>query len=257
MLVRDRVALTLPPLFLRLLLAATFLWLGLGAVFDLMPVQGADAATLANMGLLQPAAVRVTPTEPTPESSVRAPGGPAITLASFIQPAAAPPARTYTPEEFPAPVNVRRVHWLTLQLVSAAAPAADEAGNTPIPLWPPALAKNKAPAAFAWIATLTAIFGGLFVLIGLLTRFWALLLAVLTAGALWLTIIGPAVQAGAAQLGFLPHLGPFDFAAWVPLAWQVSVLVVALALFFGGPGALSVDRAIFRRRGVDDDDDED
>lgn len=255
MLVRDRVALTLPPLLLRLLLAATFLWLGLGAVFDEMPVQGRDAAVLANMGMLKPAGVRVTPAEPAP-ISVRAPAGPSVTLASFTQPADETPARAYTAADFPAPVNVRRVHWLTLRLVSAAAPAADESGAAPMPLWPPALAQNKAPAAFAWIATLTSIFGGFFVLIGLLTRFWALLLTALTAGAIWLTVVGPAVQTGAAQFGFLPQFGPFEFAAWVPLAWQVSILVVALAVLFGGPGAASFDRAIFRRRGLDDDDED-
>src|SRR5690606_22103709 len=89
-----------------------------------------------------------------------------------------------------------------------------------------------------------------------LTRFWALLLTALTAGAIWLTVVGPAVQTGAAQFGFLPQFGPFEFAAWVPLAWQVSILVVALAVLFGGPGAASFDRAIFRRRGLDDDDED-
>jgi uncharacterized membrane protein YphA (DoxX/SURF4 family) len=48
---RDQVALTLPALVLRLVLALVFLWAGLGKFATTMPVSGDDAARLANLGV--------------------------------------------------------------------------------------------------------------------------------------------------------------------------------------------------------------
>lgn len=257
MLVRERVALTVPPLILRVLLAATFLWLGLGGIFREFPVQGEQAAALANAGVIAP-----------PGGGTQAPPeGAGLSLTPLAQteappqpeppppPAAAPrPKVVYFADQFPTPINVRRVHWLTLKLIAGANPGTDEAGNARLRLWPAGMAQGPAPAAIAWAATLAAIFGGIFVLIGLTTRFWALAMVVLAAGAIWLTVVGPAAQASGGTSPLPPH-DPFDVAAWIPLAWQVSVLMAGLALLFGGPGAVSVDRPIFRGRAVDDDED--
>ncbi|MBL4699242.1 MAG: DoxX family membrane protein [Phycisphaerales bacterium] len=55
---RDQVALTLPTLFLRIILGITFLWAGTGKLLGTYEVTGADAARLANIGIL--------PTDPMP-----------------------------------------------------------------------------------------------------------------------------------------------------------------------------------------------
>jgi len=63
MLFRDRVALGVSPLFIRLALAVTFIWAGAGKLFFTdMQVQGEQAAILANMGVdIEPTGVPTTP----------------------------------------------------------------------------------------------------------------------------------------------------------------------------------------------------
>ena len=51
MALRDRMAISAAPIFLRIGIGATFLWAGLGKLLSDMPVQGQDAAILANMGV--------------------------------------------------------------------------------------------------------------------------------------------------------------------------------------------------------------
>lgn len=48
---RDSIALTLPSLFLRLVLGLTFVWAGTGKLIGTMQVSGDDAARLANLGI--------------------------------------------------------------------------------------------------------------------------------------------------------------------------------------------------------------
>ena len=48
---RDRIALSVPPLLLRLVLAVTFLWAGLGKALTYMSVSPEGAATLSSMGV--------------------------------------------------------------------------------------------------------------------------------------------------------------------------------------------------------------
>ena len=68
MLFRDRMALGVSPLFIRVALAATFLWAGAGKLFFKdMEVQGEQAAILANMG------VSITPTGAPAEPPVELP----------------------------------------------------------------------------------------------------------------------------------------------------------------------------------------
>lgn len=64
--VRDSVALTLPSLFLRLVLGITFIWAGTGKLIGTMEVSGDAAARLANLGIdLDP----IAPTTPPPAQS--------------------------------------------------------------------------------------------------------------------------------------------------------------------------------------------
>lgn len=59
---RDQVALTLPTLFLRLVLGVTFLWAGTGKLLGTYSVTGIDAARLANIGVM-PTPIQTTPPE--------------------------------------------------------------------------------------------------------------------------------------------------------------------------------------------------
>lgn len=66
---RDRVALTLPTLALRLLLALIFIWAGLTKVLTQSPVGPTDAARLARMGLpVNPPTAPPSPTDTTPDT---------------------------------------------------------------------------------------------------------------------------------------------------------------------------------------------
>ncbi len=64
---RDQVALTLPSLFLRLILGITFLWAGTGKLVGTYSVVGDDAARLANIGIMPTTPPPVTIPEKTPQ----------------------------------------------------------------------------------------------------------------------------------------------------------------------------------------------
>jgi len=65
---RDKLAISIPPLLLRLFLAATFIWAGYGKFFSTMTIEPGQAAVLANMG------VNITPPTIDPDPGVTAPG---------------------------------------------------------------------------------------------------------------------------------------------------------------------------------------
>lgn len=291
---RDRVALALSPVFLRVLLAVTFVWAGLGKLLVEGPVEGRDAAILANMGVISgatapgvpgdgslPPPVETppqAPTEPLPPTSEPETdgdeggqgGGTArrsappeyrlmLTQGATDSPVRSespapsaqvtPSLRTYSAADFPDPVPVRGVYHLALDLYKAANPGPDPTtGQARRELWPPGLAVGGWPVGLAWAATLTALLGGVLVLIGFLTRLASFGLAMVMLGAMWLTQLGPAVQSGATRLGFLPVHETFDPAAWMPLMWAFALFMAAMALVFSGAGALSLDRGIFHRR---------
>lgn len=183
------------------------------------------------------------PTEPetsAPETPVPAPT-PAPTPA---EPAPAAPA--FTAADFPNGASVRKVVLLALVMDRAANPPLDAESNQPEPFWPQALAQRPWPHTLAWAVALTELIGGVLMLLGLLTRLGALGLASVMLGAMWLTQIGPAIQADHTVLGFLPAYGRFDVEAWQPLLWQFSLLAASLAVFLLGSGAIGLDRALFR-----------
>ena len=140
-------------------------------------------------------------------------------------------------------------------LVAAAAPTV-AADGSPIPALLPAWAGADPWAKLlAWAAVVIELLGGAFILLGLCTRFWALLLAVTIGVAIWITELGLPTLSGQGLLGFLPAgRGHFDELAWMRLLWQFSLLCVSLSLLFSGAGSLSLDRGLFRGRRHDDDD---
>lgn len=208
---------SIAPLFLRLALAVTFLWAGFGKILETIPVKGHAAATLAGMGVVTPADGKTKD--------------------------------TYDAADFPDDVRVRQVHGITLMLANANGSASDGASN-PMPLVPAVLTQGPWPSRLAWASAITEVVGGLFVLVGLLTRVAGFSLACTMLGAIWLTQIGPAMQSGRTVLGFIPDHPPYATDAagsplFAMLLWQVSLLCIGLSLTFSGPGVLSFDRALF------------
>jgi len=279
---RDRVGLNVPPLLLRFMLGTVFVWAGLGKVSEMIEVSGEPAAILANMGVIAPAAApgagpapKVEPPAPAkppeskppeskqpetkppePKAPATKPGGTAgrpgpsgSAGIALVRRQSAP--RQYTAADFPSPVHVRRLYGLALLLHSAAAP---DGGAGTMPLWPPSLAAGSAPVYLAWSVASTELAGGVFLLLGLLTRLAALGVAGVMMGAIWLTEIGPAIQSGKTVLGFLPQRPAFG-PDWQTLLLQFALCMAALALAFCGPGRLSLDTALLSGRGDDDDED--
>lgn len=218
--------LSLSPLFLRLMLAVIFLQAGLGKILATHEVSPADAAILEKMGVTvaAQAAAPATPTDPAAAPATE-------------QPAA-------TPTEAGAPVKVRRVYALALGIHHAAYPEPLEGGAKVRALWPADLAAAGWPRRLAWAVTLTEVVGGACLLLGVLTRVWALALAGVMVGAMWLTQIGPAIQKGETVLGVLPAYDVWG-ADWQFLWIQFALLMSSLALLFLGAGRLSIDALLF------------
>jgi uncharacterized membrane protein YphA (DoxX/SURF4 family) len=80
--------------------------------------------------------------------------------------------------------------------------------------------------------------GGVCALLGMFTRVWGLLMSVMLAGLFVMTAL-PGLKAS----------GPFAMSADLSnlVFAQLGLFVLALGLFLIGPGAMSLDRAIFRR----------
>ncbi len=260
---RQRLAVGVAPLLLRVALAITFIWAGLGKVAATMPVSGQAAATLANMGVSIPNA----PVLPTPTAGLDGPpdGEPMPADGFRNEPpaggggAAARAKPRYVASDFPEAAEVRRVYGVALRIHSAAHPGVDENGEQLRAIWPVRLAQESAPRWLAWGVVVAELGGGIALLLGVLTRIAALSIATVMAGAMWLDQIGPAVQLGQTVLGFLPDRPAFDPEAWRTPLWQFMLFMSALAVVFAGAGMFALDNVLFgrSRRVADDDDDDD
>ncbi len=284
---REKMAIWIAPLFLRLAISITFIWAGLGKLMAEMPVSGEQAAVLANMNVVHPVAkaVEITPAptpapaptvhpEPKPEpksepvkpapskdpakdpakdpkkepaKDSKPSGPPALVHVIAQQSGPAPSAKTYTAADFPTPVTVARLYGVALKVHDAANPTNREGKPVSFVLAPLALAQGNWPVYLAWAAALVELLGGLLVLFGLFTRLAALGIAGVMGAAIWLTQIGPAIQSGNTTLGFLPLHAPYDVAAWQTILWQFSLCMAACSLFFAGSGGLSMDKLIAGR----------
>jgi len=305
---RDQVALTLPTLFLRIILGLTFLWTGTGKLVGTYPVTGDDAARLANIGVM--------PTPPTPSESASEPAPPPEqapepisepipeqTGQDSIEPVAVPadpdlneqqaneiiemieeqlnpptqepiqePAKAnqanesdkperkvrlesvqyagtvYAGSDFPEPMEVKQVYAIALMISKAADPGLTQ-DSTPInPTLPSALASKPWPKALAWIAAITEIVAGSFLILGFLTRINALGTLSIMLVAIWMTQFGPAaIQSNDAILGFIPLNEPiWSPASYMPLFWQLALAAMSISVFFLGSGAIGIDRVIFK-----------
>jgi uncharacterized membrane protein YphA (DoxX/SURF4 family) len=173
---------SIAPIFLRAALAVTFLWAGFGKVLETMPVSGVEAAALANMGVVTPEVAK--PVKPASTAAFF----PSLPILALVQPPVvsepkpdqAPPppaAKNYSAADFPQPIQVRRLHGITLMVLRAASPHTDEQGTPRTQLLPSRLGDGNIPVYMAWAAALTENIAGLFVMVGLLTRVSALALA--------------------------------------------------------------------------------
>ncbi len=154
-------------------------------------------------------------------------------------------ARTYSAGEFPKEFAVKRVYGLALILHRASYPAPRADATLATKLWPQRFGRGAWPLFFAWSVAITEVVGGVCVLTGLLTRLSASGLACVMLAAIWLTEVGPAVQAGTTVLGFIPDRDWLAVDQWKTLFWQFSLVMSALALAFMGSGALGFDRKLF------------
>ena len=269
---RSRLGLDLGPVLLRLALGAVFIHAGAGKLFFTMPLSGPLAAKLVGLNLAEPQ---------SPEDRDRAAEelddlAPAATDPVLSEPvppldSASPPTG---PEELPPPKHLAhpdpgdggRKPEVTVVLPANPQAQAEEIGEITVSRrlglvlamdaaarrgqWPPALSTGEAMNALAWTAALTEFVGGWLVLIGLMTRIWALGLAGTMAVALWMTQVGPALTMGSgAFLGFLPPMEMEDpmrwTAAWKDLFLQFTLLCCAGALALQGAGILSFDGLLF------------
>lgn len=227
---RQSLGLNVAPLLLRLTLGLTFLWVGLGKFNAYDPVVGEDAARLANVGALElPRAAEPKGDHAGPES------GPTPETKTKLM---------YSAADFPNEVRARRMHAdVTLRLLKAAEPQELDGGRAPRQIWP-TFATGSHAVKLAWIVAVTDVAGGICLLMGLLTRLWAFVLAGHMATGLWLMVIGPAWRSGDAMLGFLPRHDVWDMAFWTNPLWILSLLAMTLALSFLGAGSLSLDRPL-------------
>lgn len=222
---REKLALSIAPIILRIMLGVAFLWLGLGRLVDKVPIAGDEAAVLVEMGAMEtPPAVSIDPAQPTPAGA----------------PAPIPEAE---------PVRARRLYQDAVTIYQAANPRPGDSGDRPPSTWPRALAGGNAPVVLAWIGTTVALVGGSMLLIGLLTRLWAVVLMVLMVMIAWLTQMGPAIQSGNTRMGVLPDRSLLNPADGQELLWQFVLLMSALTLMLAGSGAWALDRAIFGKPG--------
>ncbi len=320
---RERMAIAVPPLLLRLALAVTFIWAGWGKLFSTVQFSPERTAILANMGVTfnqaqpgsppppanqpafpdegpteaeqdgedaqderadldvpgwrqvegggvlvpvqrslaeqqgqegeesgdeegegdqadePPADEEARPDEPAPDQSEQAAPPP-------DQTAPAPPRPRFSAEDFPAGVNAKRVYNVALVIHRGANPPPDSEAY-----FPAAFASGGWPVRLAWGVGIVEFAGGVFVLLGLFTRLAALGLVGVMTGAVWLSELGPVIFGPAdtpSFLGFLPPLDGFNPGAWMHFLWQLALLMMALAVFFAGPGALAVDSLLFSKK---------
>ena len=122
-------------------------------------------------------------------------------------------------EQAPGPqVTAKRLHHITVMLVDGGLD------------WKPGL--------MAWAGALTELFGGALILIGLLSRLWGLGLAVVMGCAFYLTTWVAIGEHGWFSLPVSQFNAMFT---------QLGLFVLAFGVLLTGPGAVSFDRALFRR----------
>ncbi|MFM9098601.1 MAG: DoxX family protein [Phycisphaerales bacterium] len=225
------------PLLARVVLCLAFLPQGWNNLMRDVEYTGKDAQRLRELG------VRGI-TDPDPKQADVALGAvrgtDAWTQDAPAPPAAAAEATPSAPAAKPAPAAATTAE-------PAPAPAAAPARRPLAPLtqrglYTLALLVDRAQLPFsveiAWAAAGVQLLGGACALLGMFTRVWGFLMSVMLA-ALFLITALPGIRAS----------GLFSMSAEQQnlVFAQLGLLVMSLGLFLIGPGAMSLDRAIFRK----------
>jgi uncharacterized membrane protein YphA (DoxX/SURF4 family) len=229
----------------------------------------------------EPTPAETTPTPPAPSArATHAPRAPLalptlaqndlaqLTLAQVTAPPpnadapsnAAKPEVVYHAGLFPQPVSIKRLYRLSLLISRAANPAtpppaaASASPNSapvaivperPRKLMPSFFSRGSRPVALAWFIAIGEVIAGSLLLMGLLTRVASIFCVGLMVGAIWLTELGPAIQAGNTMLGFLPNRELWDPELWKTLLWQCALLASSVTLALTGSGVFGLDRRLF------------
>jgi uncharacterized membrane protein YphA (DoxX/SURF4 family) len=253
---RDSIGLNFAPFILRLVLGLTFIWAGAGKFFADSSFSPEQTARLAAMGVDVPGGPAAslpldddpagvgTETDAPADESVEDQSAPDES-ADEDESAETERVTDLAADAYPDGATLRRVYGLALLIDGAAHPGFNADGVEPMAIWPPDAATGKWPVWIALAAGITELLAGVVLLAGFFTRFAALSLVGVMVAAIWLTQIGPAIQAQDALLGFLPNNDLYDIQAWTPLLWQFSLLGSALATMLLGAGAMSLDAIIF------------
>lgn len=288
---RDSIALHTCPLLLRVGLAAAFLWAGIPK-WRTTTFEGLAAATLVELGIGNKTVVAGAPAPPTPEKVEEPkqpePGPqvepPAVEESpdSAQQPQEQPSSDTERPAEGEGEVNQPAPQSGEQPAAVPAEPSAPPPGQSETrpaaPVEKPVASESSGanvqykvdamnvegitvmlhdvghpyPRLFAWAAMLTETLGAGLLLIGLFSRVWGLGLAIAMGYAFALTTL-PAIQAHVnASAGFLAAFAATDRSVQTGAFFQLMLLIAAWCIFIGGPGAVSLDRLIFRRGDSDE-----
>lgn len=287
---RQRTGLSVPPLLLRLVLAAIFIWAGYAKCFGTFDVTDENRAALVAAGVLTESGAVIDPVpdvdvedlipEPEPESEPEPEVIPEEDPAEDPQPVSPvepgpgsddPPSdpgldepgldepgeALLVAQTEPAATKVRMANNIAMALHAAAhpEPVTDDQGvtKTPMALVPDALGSPPWAVRLAWAAAITELVAGILLLVGLFSRLGGLAVAWIMGVAIWLTAIGPAIQSGDAFLGFLPQ-PDLVMTNYKDMFYQLALLAMGLAIAFSGGGMLSVDRFIFGKGAADDED---
>jgi len=269
----ERLALHAGPVPIRLVLALTFMWAGLGKILATFEPAEGDRQRFVEMGVLsEPAAGQEGSGTPSRDGAGPDAGGEGSTPTPSEggQVGRSPDAVGHAPElrrvsttwqpATAGPVELRRVYGIALTLSKGASP--DEIdGSQPPAIVPSFVGSGRTPVYLAWAAAIAEVVCAALVFIGLFTRVGAVGLLGVMAVAMWLTTFGPAYQSGSGFLVFLPGNSAFDTQAWKTPLWQLALLCASLALALTGPGALSAHHFLFvggeKHGHLDDEDDED
>lgn len=207
---RDHFGLTMGPLVLRIALGFVFVWAGYGKWVE-QDFEGPAADTLVELGW-----AKANPTEPeNGEATVT--DDPAPTEGTDqIEAKAAPAIGT---------VKGRGLLGLAMMLNGAELPF---------------------PRTLAWLAMITELGGGALVLIGLMTRFWSLGLAITMGVAFHLTMWGmvKSKTEGLAYTQWYDALSGLGRETLNTGFLQIALFGMAIAVLFMGPGSLSFDRIL-------------
>jgi putative oxidoreductase len=95
------------------------------------------------------------------------------------------------------------------------------------------------PVLSAWLVTFVELFGGLFLLVGFLTRFSALAIGINMVMAIFLVHIGQ---------GFMMKAGAPGSPGPAGYEWQLALVAMCTTLVMRGAGSLSVDHYLRHRR---------